>query len=115
MSEHDQTSRDAGSPGSPGPDIAVQVPPKHKPARPKRRELPPFKLVLHNDEVNAMEDVVLSIVKVTPLNPARAIRKMLEAHASGTAVLLVTHKERGELYVQQFAGLKITTTLEPDC
>ncbi len=39
---------------------------------------------------------------------------MLEAHSSGTAVLLVTHKERGELYVQQFASLKITTTLEPD-
>lgn len=114
MSEHDQTPSDAGSPGSPGADTAVQAPPKRKPARPKRRQLPPFKLVLHNDKVNAMDDVVLSIVKITPLNPAQAIRKMLEAHSSGTAVLLVTYKERGELYVQQFASLKITTTLEPD-
>ena len=95
---------------------AVQARPKPKPrpARPRRRKLPPYKLLLHNDEVNTMDDVVHSIVRITPLTAAQAIRKMLEAHHSRTSVLLVTHKERGELYVQQFASVRITTSLEPD-
>ena len=97
-----------------GTGAAVQTPAKPTPAKPKHRKLPPYKLLLHNDEFNTMDTVVIRIVKLTPLSAAQAIRKMLEAHRSGTAILLVTHKERGELYVQQFASARITTSLEPD-
>ncbi len=114
MPEQDQPSIDAPTANPNRADTAVQAPPKRKPAKPKPRKLPPYKLVLHNDVVNTMDDVVLSIVKITPLSAAQAIRRMLEAHFSGTAVLLVTHKERGELYIQQFASVKVTTSLEPD-
>ncbi len=93
---------------------AVQTPVKPTPAKPKRHKLPPYKLLLHNDEFNTMDTVVIRIVKLTPLSAAQAIDKMLEAHRSGTAILLATHKERGELYVQQFASARITTSLEPD-
>jgi ATP-dependent Clp protease adaptor protein ClpS len=93
---------------------AVQTPARPASAKPKHRKLPPYKLLLHNDEFNTMDAVVIGIVKLTPLSAAQAIRKMLEAHHSGTAMLLVTHKERGELYVQQFASVRITTSLEPD-
>ncbi len=95
-------------------DTAVQRRPRPAHSKPKSRQLPPYKVILHNDEVNTMEDVVRAILMITPLNPAHAIQRMREAHVSGTAVLLVTHKERGELYVGQFASLKITTTLEAD-
>ena len=61
-----------------------------------------------------MDVVALDIIKITPLDGAAAVRKTLEAHHTGTAVLLITHKERGELYVQQFASARITTSLEPD-
>ncbi len=80
----------------------------------KPRRLPPFKLILHNDDVNEMDIVVRTIVELTPLQMTDAIQKMLEAHSSGCALLLVTHRERAELYVEQFASCKITTSIEPD-
>lgn len=114
MSDQNQPQEGEFEPREDHGSTAVQAPPKPVPVRPKRGKLPPFKLLLHNDDVNVMEDVVRSIVMLTPLDAEQAVRKMLEAHDSGTALMLVTHKERGELYVQQFASLKITTSLEPD-
>ena len=80
----------------------------------KTRRLPPFKVILHNDDVNSMDHVVVSIVRLTPLKLEQAVRKTLEAHETGHAVLLVTTKERAELYVEQFASLSLTVTCEPD-
>ena len=114
MPDQDESPIETPAAGAGQAGSAVQAPPKRKPAKPRRRKLPPHKLVLHNDEVNTMDEVVLGIVKITPLSTAEAIRKMLEAHLSTTSVLLATHKERGELYVQQFASVRITTSLEPD-
>ncbi|MCC7316212.1 MAG: ATP-dependent Clp protease adaptor ClpS [Planctomycetes bacterium] len=89
---------------------------KPAPARrkPKPKMLPPFKVLLHNDDKNMMEDVVASILMLTPLKEQEAILRMLEAHKTGCALLLVTHKERAELYVEQFASCKITVTMEAD-
>jgi ATP-dependent Clp protease adapter protein ClpS len=36
-----------------------------------------------------------------------------EAHNTGVALLLVTHKERAELYVDQFKSKSLTVTIEP--
>jgi ATP-dependent Clp protease adaptor protein ClpS len=94
------------------PEGATAV--KNKPAPLKPRLLPPFRLVLHNDEVNDMEDIVDAIVELTPLSTQEAELKMIEAHRTGAAVLLATHKERGELYVDQFATMRINTSLESD-
>jgi len=78
------------------------------------RHVPPFKVVLHNDDVNTFEHVILTILKLTPLKEPEAIAKTIEAHETGHAVLLVTSKERAELYVEQFASLSLTVTCEPD-
>lgn len=114
MADHNHAAVDEPLLGTSAPSTVPQAPTKTKPGKPKRRQLPPFKLILHNDDVNIMDIVALDIVKITPLDGAAAVRKTLEAHHTGTAVLLITHKERGELYVQQFASVKITTTLEAD-
>ncbi|MCG3130342.1 MAG: ATP-dependent Clp protease adapter protein ClpS [Phycisphaerae bacterium] len=102
-------------PGEPsGPATAVLAPPK--PARTDRKPqlLPPYKVLLHNDDVNTFEHVILSILKLTPLNAEDAIEKTLEADRSGISLLLVTHKERAELYQEQFQSVKLTVTIEPD-
>jgi len=78
------------------------------------RLLPPFRVLLHNDDVNTFEHVVIAILKLTPLNEQEAIEKTIEAHETGTSLLLVTSKERAELYVEQFASLSLTVTCEPD-
>jgi len=114
MSQHKDAQHQPDHADHPQEGTSVQAPPKPKPAKPQRRALPRFKLILHNDDVNAMDDVVRAVVTLTPLSTEQAVRHMLEAHFTGTAVLLLTHKERGELYVQQFASMHITTSLEPD-
>jgi ATP-dependent Clp protease adaptor protein ClpS len=45
--------------------------------------------------------------------PQRAAAVMLEAHRTGVALVLVTHLERAELYVDQFRSKKIRVTIEP--
>lgn len=78
------------------------------------RRLPPFKVILHNDDVNDVEHVILTILKLTPLGEQEALLKTIEAHETGCSVLLVTTKERGELYVEQFATFNLIVTCEAD-
>ena len=89
---------------------------KNKPT-PKRTPpgmLPMFKVLLHNDDKNEMDHVVLTIVDLTPLKLEDAVTRTLEAHKTGVSLLLVTHKERAELYVDQFASKSLIVTIEPD-
>ncbi len=75
---------------------------------------PPYKVILHNDDFNDMVRVVEVICRLTPLSSDEAIQRMFEAHYTGYALLLVTHRERAELYVEQFASCRLTVTAEPD-
>ena len=72
---------------------ATRVAPKKAPARVKPRKLPPYKVLLHNDDVSTFEHVILSIVDLTPLSTEAAFEKTLIAHDRGLVLLLVTHKE----------------------
>lgn len=84
---------------------------KTKPQPPKM--LPPWKVLLHNDDKNDMVFVVKAIVELTPLNQDAAMQRMEEAHKTGVALLLTTHKERAELYKEQFESKGLTITIEP--
>lgn len=91
-----------------------------KPATRKRprphsnpKHLPPYKVLLHNDDVNDMGHVVLTIRRLTPLSLPEAVDRMLEAHSRGVSLLLVIHRERAELYVEQFASCRLTVSMEP--
>jgi ATP-dependent Clp protease adaptor protein ClpS len=75
---------------------------------------PPYKVILHNDDVNDMVRVVVVICDLTPLTREEAIERMWEAHHTGSAVLLITHRERAELYVEEFASCGLIVTAEPD-
>jgi ATP-dependent Clp protease adaptor protein ClpS len=86
---------------------------KKVPARKPPQMLPPWKVLLHNDDQNDMLFVVQAIVSLTPLNQEAATVRTLEAHQSGLALLLTTHKERAELYQEQFQSKGLTVTIEP--
>lgn len=94
---------------------ATAVAPVIKPASPTRKpkQLPPYRVLLHNDPVNTFEHVIQAIVQLTPLNVEDAIERTVEAHESGLSLLLVTHKERAELYAEQFTSLKLNISIEP--
>ncbi len=96
-------------PESPKSATATKEKPKRNPPKP----LPLWKVLLHNDDKNAMDFVILSIVELTPLNEQDALVRMKEAHDTGVALLLVTHKERAELYQEQFQSKGMVVTIEP--
>jgi ATP-dependent Clp protease adaptor protein ClpS len=75
--------------------------------------LPPWNVLLHNDDKNDMLFVVETIVSLTPLNEQDAQNRTLEAHNAGVSLLLTTHKERAELYQDQFKSKGLTVTIEP--
>ena len=95
--------------------VATLAAPVKKPALPERRpkRLPPYRVLLHNDDDNTFEHVIKSVLQLTTLEVEEAVIRALEAHETGVALLLVTHQERAELYVEQFASLSITVTIEP--
>ena len=83
---------------------AAKVPPK---------PLPPWKVLLHNDDVNDHLHVIKTIIELTHLNELDAKKRTEEADKTGVALLLVTHKERAELYKDQFTSKSLTVTIEP--
>ncbi len=93
---------------------APKAPPGTKPGRPKPKQLPPYKVLLHNDDKNDFGHVIRSIAKLTTLSLEEALQKTIEAHETGVSLLLVTHRERAELYCEQFATFQLTATYEPD-
>ncbi len=82
-------------------------------ARPRARRLPPWNVLLHNDDVNDMVYVAEAITELTSLNRHDAVHRMLEAHNKGIALLLTTHREHAELLCEQFASKHLTVTAEP--
>jgi ATP-dependent Clp protease adapter protein ClpS len=57
--------------------------------------------------------VIETIVELTPHPRLKAIQLTHEADRAGVALLLVTHRERAELYREQFASKRLTVTIEP--
>lgn len=92
----------------------VNVPVLEEQTQRRARHLPRFRVILHNDHRNTFEHVIASITRLTTLSHKDAVQRTLEAHTSGCSLLLVTHQERAELYVEQFASLSLTVTCEPD-
>ncbi len=107
---------DAVQGGKPASSTATAKP-KEKPRKaPKKRPpqmLPPWKVLLHNDDKNDRKHVVDTIIELTPLKEQEAKMRMDEADKTGVALLLVTHKERAELYKDQFESKGLTVTIEP--
>lgn len=79
----------------------------------KQEILPPYKVILHNDDHNDMLYVVQCLMKTVPrLGAARATRIMLEAHNRGKAVVTTCPLELAELYRDRLESFGLTATIE---
>ncbi len=79
-----------------------------------KRLLPPYRVILHNDDHNSMDHVVRSLVRCVPsLSVERAAEIMLEAHLKRQASVIVCPKEAAEHYRQKLESCSLTATIEP--
>src|SRR5271154_3245315 len=72
--------------------------------KPRTRQLPRYKVVLHSNPTVDLMFVVRSVMELTRFPRAEATHKMWEAHHCGKSVLLITYLERAEMLVELFAG-----------
>lgn len=75
--------------------------------------LPPYRVVLHNDDVNNMEHVIRALlVSVPELSPEQAAEIMLVAHNNGRAEVIRCPLERAELYRDRLESHGLTATID---
>ena len=79
----------------------------------KQVVLPPYKVLLHNDDYNEMMYVVQCLIKTVPgLGAERATEIMYEAHNQGKATVTTCPLELAELYRDRLEGFGLTATIE---
>ena len=80
----------------------TQVRTQRKPKPHSRTDkLPPYAVILHNDDVNTVDFVIEVILKVFQYPVEKAIALMLEAHTTGRSIVWSGSKEVAELKADQ--------------
>ena len=76
--------------------------------------IPRYRVLLHNDDVTAMDIVVVALVRtIASLSTDDAIQIMLEAHNHGVAQVTICPKELAEHYRSGLESYGLTSTIEP--
>ena len=85
-----------------------------KPAELKNKS-PKYKVLLHNDPVNSMEYVTISLREVVPqLSEQDAISIMLEAHNTGVGLVIICDLEPAEFYSESLKAKGISSSIEKE-
>lgn len=94
------------------PRATSDAPVRESHLRTLQETLPPYVVVLHNDDHNAMDQVVHALlVSVPELEPERAAEVMLIAHLRGKADVISCPLERAELYRDRLKSHGLTATI----
>jgi ATP-dependent Clp protease adaptor protein ClpS len=111
MKTHIQTRKAAKAAGQESGGAAVI----EKEQQRVRKPSPRYRVLLHNDPVNAMEYVVMTLREVVPsLSEQDAIAVMLEAHNTGIGLVIVCDIEPAEFYCESLKAKGLTSTIEPE-
>lgn len=82
--------------GVAGPTTAMKVARKRK-TKPKQNQLPPWNVVLLDDDDHSYEYVIEMLGKLFAHPVERAMTMAKEVDSTGRVIVLTTHKERAEL------------------
>lgn len=81
----------------------------------RARLLPPYRVVLFNDDYNEMNYVIFALLHaINSLTEQEAQQIMLTAHLMGSAIVIVCPKETAEYYQERLLSYGLTATIEPD-
>jgi ATP-dependent Clp protease adaptor protein ClpS len=76
--------------------------------------LPPYSVILLNDDVHSMDYVIVALRRSVPsLTSERAAEIMLEAHNTGQAVVVTCPLEQAELYRDRLQSFGLGALVEP--
>jgi ATP-dependent Clp protease adaptor protein ClpS len=79
------------------------------------KSLPRYRVMLHNDDHNDMDFVVVALVRtVSALSVEDAAQIMLQARLNGSAQVIVCLKELAEHYRERLERYGLTCTIEPE-
>jgi len=77
--------------------------------------LPPYKVILFDDDVNDMNYVIFALLHaVNNLSAQEAEHIMLTAHLTGSAIVVVCPKELAEYYQERLMSYGLAATIEPE-
>lgn len=80
-----------------------------------RRLLPPYKVVVHDNDYNTVEEVTRVLLKAVPgMTRDRAVALTLEIHHTGAAVPYVGPKEHAEAVASVIRTIGIKVSVERD-
>ncbi len=80
-----------------------------------RKIAPRYRVLLHNDDFNSMEFVVQVLMQtVSSITQPQAVSIMMEAHSSGTALVITCAQEHAEFYCETMKNHGLQSTIEPD-
>ncbi len=80
-----------------------------------KNKSPKYKVLLHNDPVNSMEYVTITLREVVPqLSEQDAISIMLEAHNTGIGLVIVCDLEPAEFYSESLKSKGISSSIEKE-
>lgn len=82
------------------PETIVKTRPRTE-ERPRTRRVPPYHVILENDDHHSMEFVVEVLSKALGYNSERAVQLMLQAHNGGRAIVWTGPKEVAELKAER--------------
>jgi ATP-dependent Clp protease adaptor protein ClpS len=82
------------------PETMVSTRTKEKRGQ-KTKQIPPYNVILENDDHHSFEFVVEVLRKALGLNEQRAIQYTTEAHTKGRAIVWTGTREVAELKVEQ--------------
>ncbi|MEO0932868.1 MAG: ATP-dependent Clp protease adapter ClpS [Cyanobacteria bacterium J06641_2] len=80
-----------------------------------RKHAPRYRVLLHNDDYNAMEYVVKTLITTVPsLSQPQAVSIMMEAHTNGFALVITCAQEHAEFYSETLKTHGLSSTIEPE-
>ena len=76
------------------------------------KALKPWKVIVHNDDINTYEHVIVSFMQIVKMDPKVALEKTIEVDKQGLSIVAITHKEHAELLQEQLVSCRLTVTIE---
>ncbi|HTG01660.1 MAG TPA: ATP-dependent Clp protease adaptor ClpS [Nitrospirota bacterium] len=76
--------------------------------------MPLYRVLLHNDDVNSMDHVVTTLIRVFRFSREKSEGIMLEAHNKGVALCAREPYEQAEHHRDQLRSFSLISTIEPD-